>query len=87
MTTPLKLVAPGDAADTPAESKRAARAYRTGLKDGQDGEAKRQAQEAELFRCELAAVLDVLGDALIDEDRAATITWFGVLTRMVATGR
>jgi hypothetical protein len=87
MLTPLKLVGPGDAVDTPAESKRAARAYRTGLKDVQVGEAKRQAQEAEMFRRELAAVMDALLDALIDEDRAKAIVWAGVASRMVAIGR
>jgi len=80
----LKLVAPGDAAETPAERKRTARAYRTGLKDGQAGAVKLAALEAELLRGGLAAVLDVLADALIDEDRAKTIVWYSVLTRMVA---
>jgi hypothetical protein len=84
MLTPLKLLAPVDAVETPADSKRAARACRTGLKGGQAGEAKRQAQEAELYRRELAAVLDALGDALIDGDRAKTIVWYGVASRMVA---
>lgn len=86
MMASLQLVAPGDAAETPAERKRAARCYRTGLKDGQAGEAKRAAMEAELLRSGIAAILDVLGDALIDEDRPKTIALYGVLTRMVAGG-
>lgn len=86
--TLLSILKPGDAVDAPAVTPTiAARAYCTGLKDGQAGEAKRQAQEAELFRRELAAVLDTLLDALIDEDRARTIVWAGVASRMVSAGR
>ena len=71
MLTPLKLVGPGDAVDTPVEKA---------------AEAKRQATEAKLFRRELAAVLDALGDALIDGDRAKTVVWYGVASRMVEAG-
>lgn len=80
MMVPLELITPGDV-DTPAESRRAARrAYRA----GEQAATARAAQEFELSRRELAAVLDVLGDALIDGDRAKTIVWYGVASRLVA---
>lgn len=84
MTTPMKQVGPVDAADTPAESHRAARAWRTGLRDGQAGEAKRAAVRAEVFKRELSAALGQLGDALLAKDEAAAITWYGCLTRMAS---
>jgi len=85
MTVSMNPVAPGDAGETPAVTPTiAARCYRTGVKDGQAGEARRAAVRAAVFKRELSAALDQLGTALIANDEAAVITWYGVLTRMAS---
>ena len=83
--TSMNPVAHGDAGETPAVTPTiAARCYRTGLKDGQAGEARRAAVRASAFTRELSAGLDQLGTALISKDEAAILTWYGCLTRMAS---
>jgi len=83
--TSMRIVQEGDQVDAPAVPPTiAARAYRTGIAEGKASEAARSAVVAEIFKREMSAALDRLGDALIAKDEAATLTWYGVLTRMVS---
>lgn len=82
MMVSLKTVAHGDA-DTSAESKRA---YRASVKDGQAVEAALAAVAVDLYRREVATVIDGLGAALFDKNDAAIEVWYALATRLAAGG-
>ncbi len=83
--TSMRIAPVGDKSAAPAVTPTvAARAYRTGLSEGWASEAARAAVLAAIFKRELSAALDRLGTALIEKDEAATVTWYGILTRMAS---
>ncbi|SOE59155.1 hypothetical protein SAMN05414139_01483 [Burkholderia sp. D7] len=82
MMVPLKAVD----AETPAERKRAAAAYQASVKDGRAVEASLAAVAVDLYRREVATVIDGLGAALLDKNDAAVEVWYALATRLAAGG-
>ncbi|WP_433704436.1 hypothetical protein [Paraburkholderia sacchari] len=59
-----------------------ASAYGAGFRAGENAATAR----ADLFRREMAVVLLALGDAIAAGERAGTIAWYGVASRVFAGG-